>query len=292
MTLIVSHNSLGVQAATTFRTSIQVEDDYLYAFIGKSDEWADENNPPDITDNIEDEILMRDGIHTMKRIGLANTAFACPRHDWNSGTTYSQYTTNDGDLLEKNFYAMTSSYKVYKCISNNGDSPSTEEPISTTTSIFTTADGYQWKYMFTLSSDMVSRFLTNEWIPIPTLSQRNTLQIATQTSTTYIEGSPLGGHASNPVEELGGNNIMVTCTFEGDEDGLVTNVLPFRTLGMIMNPASTDGNLFTDNVVFSEQNDSTDSINRLSGRLLFSENRIVVQREVGQVERLNITVNF
>ena len=292
MPLIVSHNSLSVNATNVFRDAIQNEEEYLYAFLSKSDEWSDENDPPEITDNISEEIETRDGIHTMKRIGLDDTAYACRRIDWNSGTVYAQYSPNDGDLFSKDFYVMTPSYKVYKCINNNSGSASTEEPISTTTSVFTTADGYQWKYMFTLSSDMINRFLTNDWIPIPTLTQRNSLQIATESSTSYSVGGPLGGHSSNPVEELGGNNLIVTCVFDSNEGGQITTMYSFRKLGLIVNPRDNDGDLFTDTVVFSDPDDSTDSINRLSGRVLFSENRVVVTRELGQTERLNITINF
>ena len=61
---------------------------------------------------------------------------------------------------------MNSNYDVYKCI-YNGETPtnsngviSTVEPTGQSTSIFTTADGYKWKYMYTLGINDFVKFVS------------------------------------------------------------------------------------------------------------------------------------
>ena len=51
-------------------------------------------------------------------------------------------------LFDSSFYVMTGARNVYKCLDNNGNSASTDEPTGTSTTVITTSDGYKWKYMY------------------------------------------------------------------------------------------------------------------------------------------------
>lgn len=64
------------------------------------------------------------------------------------------------------FYCVTNDRNVYKCIDNNGNSPSTVKPFSTTHEMISTEDGYKWKYMFTVPSAMVNKFVTTTDLPV------------------------------------------------------------------------------------------------------------------------------
>ena len=48
--------------------------------------------------------------------------------------------------------------------------------------------------------------------------------------------SPIGGHAYNPVSELGARNIMLTATFDTDENGNLPTDIDYRQLGILVNP--------------------------------------------------------
>jgi len=61
---------------------------------------------------------------------------------------------------------MSSSFQVYKCISNNGGAASTVEPSGNDLGIISTADGYRWKFMYTIPLSLRSRFLTDDFIPV------------------------------------------------------------------------------------------------------------------------------
>jgi len=91
------------------------------------------------------------------------------RHDYSATKTASSGATK---LYDADFYVVNSSYQVYKCIYNgtspsdpNGK-PSTVEPTGTSTSIITTADGYRWKYMYTIPVGLVLKFFSNEYMPV------------------------------------------------------------------------------------------------------------------------------
>ena len=82
---------------------------------------------------------------------------------WNSDFLeyISQYTNTNGSLNTSNFFVSVEeangNYSVFKCLYNNKDSASTDKPTKTETSAnddvyITTADKYQWKYMYELTA--------------------------------------------------------------------------------------------------------------------------------------------
>ena len=82
-------------------------------------------------------------------------------HNIGSGNTSNSGATN---LWDSTFVVMNSAYAVYKCIENDGATASTTEPTSTSNSIFSTADGYRWKYMYSLTSAETLNFMSTDFI--------------------------------------------------------------------------------------------------------------------------------
>ena len=50
--------------------------------------------------------------------------------------------------------------------------------------------------------------------------------------------SPIGGHGSDPFEEFGAQNIMVTNTFTEDESSLIPTDINYRQIGFVINPVA------------------------------------------------------
>ena len=163
---------------------------------------------------------------------------------------------------------MNSAYEVFKCL-YNGENPSnttgqnaTEEPLTSganyngTTGLYTetTGAGYIWKYMYTIPTDDVLKFLSSDFMPIvlpadPTrttvvgqavagacdvavLENAGTSLPASQTLYTGIKGDGTGG-----VVQLvtNGSGEITSCTIQARGSGYTyANVL----LG--------NGNLFSD----------------------------------------------
>ena len=143
-------------------------------FAAKSTPWSNESVPDqacnsiqEITYNTFDEIIFA------KYIPANNVINMAPRHDWVTGTVYAAYDDQDVLLSTKNFYVVTSengNYNVWKCLSNNNGSPSTTQPLYSQTAdnaeYYATADGYQWKYLYTISYSEYASFTTASYIPV------------------------------------------------------------------------------------------------------------------------------
>ena len=74
------------------------------------------------------------------------------------------------------FYVVTSDYNVYKVISNNNGANSTVATTGTSTNILTTADGYKWKFMYSISASDVNKFVTSD-IPVKTIGAKAGLMV-------------------------------------------------------------------------------------------------------------------
>lgn len=146
----------------------------VYLTFGKSSAWANEASPPQANTSV---VATNDVWRNMigaKRIVGNNIRHSIRRIDWAAGTVYSTYDDHIDSLAEfeadNDFYVMTSEYHVFKCLDNNNGAPSTVMPnILVTTTHFQTADGYIWKYMYTLNSDEKLRFMTPKFIPVKTI---------------------------------------------------------------------------------------------------------------------------
>lgn len=60
-------------------------------------------------------------------------------------------------------------------------------------------------------------------------------------ATAVVYPSPIGGHAYNPISELGTRHIMITAKFEQDESGILPTDIDFRQIGILSNPLATFG---------------------------------------------------
>ena len=139
----------------------------MYLFVGRVEGFPDDLNPPTPVNTIADNDyeVWREMI-ALKKISSGDAKEAIQRNNWTSGTTYHEYQTGDSNLYANNFYAMTSDFNVYKCLFNNNGGTSTVQPSGTSTSLIKSSDGYIWKYMYTVSSADVAKFVTTSYIPV------------------------------------------------------------------------------------------------------------------------------
>jgi len=152
------------------------ENDYYYFFVGRTTEWDDEESPPTPIDN-RDQIAAADRNKLfVKQVEPSDVVLGIDRRDWVLNTVYDQYddayspsrTSNSGasTLEAATFYVMTDEFNVYKCISNNNNSPSVNKPTGTSTATIETDDGYLWKFMFQVPVADQTKFLTADYIPV------------------------------------------------------------------------------------------------------------------------------
>ena len=155
-----------------------------YLFIGKSSPFTsttsggDDNAPPTPRDDVTSEFYKWDSMLAAKQISASDVAYVIPRRNWTNSTTYDMYehdisssnTTTSGaaNLYDSTFFFMTSEYRVYKVLDNNGGTAySGVEPTSTSSTPFELG-GYTLQYMYTLSTSDIQKFVTNDFIPVVT----------------------------------------------------------------------------------------------------------------------------
>lgn len=155
-----------IQNTKSFKESIDSLKLSLYLFLGKPNSWDTIDTPPIPKDTLENDALIWDECVGGKRIIPTDVNFVVKRVNWEFNTIYDMYDNLDTNLLNKNFYVMNKEYEVYKCISNNNNSPSLIEPVGKNLNIITTGDGYRWKYLYTIAPAQQLKFLTKNWMPV------------------------------------------------------------------------------------------------------------------------------
>ena len=153
----------------------------VYLTFGKSSAWPNEASPTQANTSVTGINDVWRNMVGAKRIYGNNVRHAIPRINWVYGDVYAEYDDFQDSLDMTNpsnhFYVITSEYHVFKCLSNNYGVPSTVMPnILVTTTHFQTADGYIWKYMYSLNAEEKLRFTTETFIPVKTLSEGDNSQ--------------------------------------------------------------------------------------------------------------------
>ena len=209
----------------------------VWLFFAKATTWTEFDGTPtnvanDPIDNQSQQFKIYDQIIGLKRVTSAEMRSVIRNNKWSSGSVYDIYRHDYGDvtnvvgnvktyvqsnnfeqhLYETNFYVVTSEYKVYKCLDNNGNGESTSEPTSTSSAPFTLPDGYIWKYMFTVNANDFEKFKTDEYVPIPEDS-------AIDQSNVIAPAANYGGSIYNVLIDAAGTGYLANTEFDIVGDG-------------------------------------------------------------------------
>lgn len=147
-----------------------VKSDYdtnnYYVFTSKYTAWPDGDVVPATANtSVLNEQEARDEMLTLKRVQASGVKRMIRRNDWASGEVYDMYD-DQSNLSDLYYFVVNSTRDVYKCLDNNGGVQSTTMPTFTTNNSFTTADGYKWKYMFTVTEDAMDLHATANSMPV------------------------------------------------------------------------------------------------------------------------------
>jgi hypothetical protein len=209
--------------------------DKYYMFIGRTEPWTDDQNPPLPEDSVYDENAARNAMLSLKLITSAKISNVIPRYNWVSGQTYSEYDDQDELLTTKQYYVYTADdLSVYKCIKAGSGASIVRPSVISTGMGAVLADGYQWKYMFTLTGGAIGTFTTATFIPVKTLLtndttyQWNVQQAAVPGAIYRIRITDGGaGYASKPTVTIVGNGS--SCTIQASDitmsGGAVSEIL-------------------------------------------------------------------
>ena len=193
---------LGIGRPQAFATSTRGD--------GRTNNEGSDTSPITPADNRNAQSFPFDDLLAAKRITSSDVAFAVPRRNWATGTTYDIYrhdygeritgtttaqTSNSGvsTLHDASFFVLTTARNVYKCLDNNNNAASTVEPTTTPTTVLETGDGYKWKYMYTLSASQQANFLSTDFMAVETNSTVSSAAVDGAIDVIKIKSAGTGG---------------------------------------------------------------------------------------------------
>jgi hypothetical protein len=215
----------------------------LYCFMSRVLPWPNDIDPPQPTQDQKSLKQIYKNIFAVKKINSSGISPVIQRIDWDSGEIYDYYqddidmfAVNPSGTLVKRFYIRNRYDQVFKCLWNNNDGDSTDEPFFQpgtygTNNIYKGADGYKWKYMYTIDVGRKTTFMDSSWMPVPVVK---TAPSPNDTTSGFGDVEVInvitGGSGYDPA------NSVVTLVITGDGTG---------TTGTI----STSNGVITDIVV-------------------------------------------
>ena len=287
----------------------------LYFTYGKVDAWANDSAPDSANTSVATEYEVWKNMIGAKKVTGNDMRHVANRYDWKANNVYIAYDHINPNIVgvdNVQFYVLTSAKHVYKCLANNYGANSTVEPTAINPNTTTqTADGYTWKYMFSVADSDLLKFTTGSYIPVKKItSDDGSLQWSVQSGATegaihnivitnggsgytntnnlivtisgdgtgaaayanisasnvvsnvtitnigagYSEAtvtitggggtgataraiiSPIDGHGSNPIYELGASKILLNARLAGTEGGIIPANNEFRQVSIIKEP--------------------------------------------------------
>lgn len=165
MAILTKDHSVNI--ANNFISDLESLSDSFYVFFGYTTPWPVESAPPTINNSYNTvELTFYNNLTFGKKITSTDCVMMAPNYTWQTNTVFTQFDQADPNIFTENFYCVTNQNQVYKCIYNNNGSPSTSQPALTSSSFFTGADGYMWKYLYTIDPVSYSNFYSNNYIPV------------------------------------------------------------------------------------------------------------------------------
>ena len=183
MSAIVTEKFRLHNATQFFESFTEASPNTYYLFIGKATPFTSttttgsDSSPPTPADAVgETEYYAWDSMLAAKKLESSDVTRAIVRRNWSNGTTYDMYdhnvsssnTTTSGasNLYDATFYFITSDFRVYKVLDNNGGTAySGSEPTSESTDPFALG-GYVLKYMYKITASEAAKFLTSDFAPV------------------------------------------------------------------------------------------------------------------------------
>tara|TARA_B100000073_G_scaffold13930_1_gene11456 strand:+ start:8194 stop:10008 length:1815 start_codon:yes stop_codon:yes gene_type:complete len=250
--------------------------------------YGTEDVPPLPLDNQREKISVYDEIIAAKRITTSFARTVIRRYNWDlvanpkfdmwkpdysatpggGGQVGKTTATGQSAIADAKFYVMNSSYEVFKCLYNgeNIANPSgqnaTEEPTTaggnyaSATGLYTetTGAGYIWKYMYTIPTDDVLKFLSSDFMPIVLSTDASrqavvALAVAGAIDVALIEDGGSGLPASQTLyTSIKGDGSNGVVKFDTDGSGTITSAsIHARGSGYTYgNVLLGNGNLFSD----------------------------------------------
>ena len=146
-----------------------------YVFTGKPQVYTEASTPTPTDSVANAQYQVWDEMISGKQVTASDAKHMIEKNTWASNKAYQAYDDHNGSFNGSDYHAVTSEgsdFHVWKCIANNQSSGnSTSKPLysdvssSLNTLYLKTADGYQWRFMYTVTGTNNTKFTTTNYIP-------------------------------------------------------------------------------------------------------------------------------
>ena len=200
---------------------INDSDNSYYVAVGQSVDWNDSDEAPTPTNTSRTIRNAQNNMVAVKNVEAHS--FVVPRYVWTLGAIYSGYNDNQTGHPTNSYYVITDENQVYVCLEQgknaNGQSvTSTVKPTGTLTTAFETADGYVWKFLYSIGALRASRFLSANYMPVTLFGAFDSDDPADHVEQVGIQNAAVPGEIVG-YEVLGGGSgytTVPTVTVYGD----------------------------------------------------------------------------
>lgn len=170
---------------------------HYYVGIGRSQDWNDSDVAPTPRNTGREERDFRLNMQSMKL--AADWSFVVPRHNWSTGTVYSAYSDVVAGHGATPYYVVTEQNAVYICLRQGKDATtgtanqSSEEPTGVDTTPQVYADGYVWKFLYTIGAADASKFLSANYMPVQVIGSTDSSSLAVYVEQKGIQNAADSG---------------------------------------------------------------------------------------------------
>lgn len=292
--------------------------------------WPDDGVPPLPTDTRRQDRVFWSMAIGGKHVDPTDISLMVPRKattDWASGNEYEVYSESNSTLYTaNNFYVMNQFFEVFILVrKSESATTSLTEPVFFNTydnpvtrpnlkvdgaagtiffndgkqSIIETAEGYTWKYMYTLQSESIVDLLQPEWLPvnygITRWSNESDPRFLQSQDSIDTSGEDTG--YANKI--LGARYVLVRALLDTglSGSGLLPAGLNYRQIALVENPISNASGARATFSVGVQPNTivpggATNRFTINSGDVIYIENKSPVFRAVDQSEEFKVALVF
>ena len=209
-------NPLKKQVISSIQSDFADSAENYFAVIGRSEDWNDSDIAPTVVNTAREERNFRLGAQSAKNI--IDLSFVVPRYNWSSGAIYSAYDDAQVGYPAQTYYVMNDNNQVYMCIQQAKNASgqaqvSTVQPSGNTTGTpFDTADGYIWKFLYSISALDATKYISANYLPIKLQGATDSDSPAADVEQLAVQNNAVVGQIVGYAVDSGGSGYTSTPT--------------------------------------------------------------------------------
>lgn len=195
-------DTLRQQIARDFFERFEQQTHNYYVGIGRSQPWDSQETVPTPINSPEEVTKLRNALQSIKKV--KSTSLVVPRNNWSNGAIYSPYDDARSGYPTQPYYVKNDNNQVYVCLETGRNrlgvaQPSTVEPTGSNHSSFRTADGYVWKFMYTISGARQEQFQSSNFMPVQKQYSIDSNSTGIELKQKAVQDSAVGGEVLSIV---------------------------------------------------------------------------------------------